>query len=102
MAYLSKLHDEISHDLEAELASLRKEVGALKRKLARRSDSTYAASQEQLSELYDELQDWVSDAMPYLRSGARAAGRTVKDNSTAILVGTAVVGLLATLLLSRR
>ena len=102
MAYFSRLHDEISHDLEAELASLRKEVGTLKRKLARKGGNTYAAGQEQLSELYEELQDWVADAMPHLRSGARAAGRTVKDNSTAIIVGTAVVGLLAALLLSRR
>lgn len=102
MSYFSKNYDEISHDVEAELASLRKEVGALKRKLSRKGGYAYSASQDQLSELYDELQTWVTDAMPHLRSGARAASRTVKDNSTAIIVGTAVVGLLAALLLSRR
>lgn len=102
MAYFSRNYDEIAHDVEAELASLRKEVDSLRRKLARRGGTTYEAGQEQLAELYDELHGWISDAMPHLRSGARAAGRTVRDNSTAIIVGTAVVGLLATLLLSRR
>jgi ElaB/YqjD/DUF883 family membrane-anchored ribosome-binding protein len=102
MASLSSYRDEIGHDLEAEISSLRKEVASLKRRLGRRGGKTYAAGQEQLSELYEEAQEWLTAAMPLLRRRARAAGRAVEDNSTAIIVGAAVVGLLATLLLARR
>jgi len=102
MASFSKFRDEIEHDGEAELASLRKELASLKRKMARQGGSTYSAAQDQMSELYDELHDWMAEAVPHLRRRARAAGRAIEDNSTAIIVGAAVVGLLATLLLTRR
>jgi len=98
----SFFREEIAEDLEAELASLRKEVASLKRKLGRQGAKTYSAGQEQLSELYDEAQEWLTAAMPLIRRRAKAAGRTIEDNSTAIVVGAAVVGLLATLFFTRR
>jgi ElaB/YqjD/DUF883 family membrane-anchored ribosome-binding protein len=100
MASFPGLRDDSG--LEAQIAGLRKELASLKRAMARQGGATYAAGQEQLSEFYDEVHDWFADAMPQLRRRARAAGRAVEDNSTAIIVGAAVVGLLAALLLSRR
>ena len=40
--------------------------------------------------------------MPQVRRQARVAGRAVRDNPAPIIVGAVVVGLLATLLMSRR
>lgn len=98
----SFFREETADDLEAEIASLRKEVASLKRKLGRRGARTYAAGQEQLSDLYDEAHEWIAASMPLLRRRAKSAGRAIEDNSTAIIAGTVVVGLLATLLLTRR
>lgn len=98
----SLFRENIAEDLAAEIASLRKEVGSLKRKLGKQGTKTYAAGQEQLSELYDEAQEWIADAMPIIRRRAREAGKAIEDNSTPIIVGTAVVGLLAMLLLTRK
>jgi ElaB/YqjD/DUF883 family membrane-anchored ribosome-binding protein len=100
MASFPRFQDETG--LEAQIASLRKELASLKRSLARQGGSSYEAGQEQLADLYEDFQDWLSDTMPQLRSRARAAGRVMEDNSTAIIVGAAVVGLLAALLFARR
>lgn len=102
MASFSRLRDEMVDDVEAQIASLRKEIASLKRSLARQGSSGYEAGQEQLADLYEYFQDRLSDMMPQLRSRARTAGRAIEDNSTAIVVGAAVVGLLAAFFLSRR
>lgn len=94
--------DEVAEGLEAEIAALRKEVATLKRKLGKQGAKSYAAGQEQLAELYEEAQEWMAAAMPVIRRRAREAGRTIEDNSTAIIAGTVVVGLLATLFFTRR
>jgi hypothetical protein len=102
MTNFSRLRSELGEDVEEQLTQLRKEVAHLKKSLARHGAQGYAAGHEHLSELYDELQDRMAELMPQLRRQARVAGRAVRDNSTPIIVGAVVVGLLAVLLASSR
>jgi hypothetical protein len=102
MTTFSRLRSELGDDVEEQLAQLRKEVAHLKKGLARRGSHGYAAGHEHLSELYDDLQERMAELMPHLRNHARSAGRAMRDNSTPIVVGAVVVGLLAVLFASSR
>ena len=88
--------------LTDELSALRKEMALIQRKLRKRGRAGLSAAEEQGAELYDELRERLADALPVVQRRAQVAGRFARDNSTAIIVGTAVVGLLIALAASRR
>jgi len=90
-------------DLEKQVASLSKELASLKKQMSRRGGTLYADGRDTVSDFYSELAESVSDRLPDLRRRARALEGSARDHpGAAAAVGLVVVGLLATLLLSRR
>jgi uncharacterized protein YukE len=102
MSAFSRYRGEIGEDVEEQLEHLRSEMAALRKTVAKQGARSYSAGQEQFSELYDELQEHLADLMPHIRRNARIAGRAVRENSTAVIVGTVLVGALAALFFARR
>src|SRR5262245_25580640 len=90
-------------DLEEQIAALRKELGTLRRTVARRGSSLYDDAGETLSEYLSDLSSRLGPSLLGLRSRARSVERVAYDHPALVAgVGLAVVGLLATLLISRR
>jgi len=102
MSALSRYSGEIGEDIEEQVRRLRSEIAAIGRSLEKRGTRGYSASQEQLSDLYDEIHEHLQAVVPHVRRHARIAGRAVRDNSTAIVVGAILVGALAALIFARR
>lgn len=97
-----KLAGSIEGDLEDQIASLTKELSALKKQAAKRGASVYEDTREHASDLYGELWDRFSESVPMLRRRARTVEQAAKDNpATAAVVGLVVVGLLVTMLARR-
>ncbi len=100
MASLSTLSDL---DLEKQVATLSKELTALRKAVAKRGGAYYEDGRDAASDYYAQLADRISDAMPAIRKQGRAIEKTARDHpATAAAVGLVVVGLVASLLLSRR
>ncbi|MGX5841404.1 hypothetical protein ACWGTI_11850 [Mesorhizobium sp. ArgA1] len=100
MVSLSTLSD---YDLEKQVATLSKELAALRKAMAKRGGGYYEDGREAAADYYGQLADRISDAMPAIRKQGRAIERTARDHpATAAAVGLVVVGLVASLLLSRR
>jgi ElaB/YqjD/DUF883 family membrane-anchored ribosome-binding protein len=98
----SKLRGDIEDDLEEQVARLTKEISSLKKALSKRGAIAYEDTRESASDLYGELWDRFSEALPFMRKRARAAEQVARDNpATAAVVGLVVVGLLVTLLVRR-
>lgn len=98
---ISKLRG-IESDLEDQVATLTKELSALKKTISKRGASAYQDTRDSASEVYGEMWDRFSDSLPAMRKRARAAERVARDNpATAALVGLAVIGLVAALLVRR-
>jgi hypothetical protein len=89
MPFLSRFRDDVTNDLEAQLARLQKEVRSLRKVLKSRGGAAYDDAHDMAADLYDEFAGHVSDALPALRSHSRAVGRAASDHP----VTTAVVGL---------
>ncbi len=93
---------ELETDLESQVASLRKEISSLTRLVSKRGSEVYEGSRDGAVELYEELWNRVSDALPKIGKQAKAANKVAHDNPmiTAV-VGVAVVGLVIGLLARR-
>ena len=90
-------------DLEKQVATLSKELAALRKVVAKRGGAYYEDGRDAASDYYGQLADRVSDALPAIRKQGRAIEKTARDHpATAAAVGLVVVGLVASLLLSRR
>jgi ElaB/YqjD/DUF883 family membrane-anchored ribosome-binding protein len=90
-------------DLEKQVANLSKELAALKKEMSRRGGGLYADGREAVSDYYSELAERVADRLPDLRSRAKALESSAREHpATAAAVGFVVLGLLATLLFTRR
>jgi len=90
-------------DLEKQVASLSKELAALKKQMSRRGGTLYADGRDAVSDYYSDLAESVSDRFPDLQRRARAIEGTAREHpAAAAAVGFVVLGLLATLLFSRR
>ena len=86
-------------DLDARLAYLTEEMSSLKKALSRRGADAYDDARDTASDLYSDLRERFSDALPVVSKHARAAGEVARGHpATAAVVGLVVVGLLATLL----
>lgn len=86
-------------DLEARLAYLTKEMSSLKKALSRRGADAYDDARDTAGDLYSDLRERFSEALPVVSKRARDVGEVARHHpATAAVVGLAVVGLLATLL----
>ena len=100
MASLSTLTDI---DLDKQVAVLSKELAALRKVLAKRGGAYYEDGRDAASDYYAQLAVRIGDALPAIRKQGRAIERTARDHpATAAAVGLVVVGLVASLLFSRR
>ena len=100
MASLSNLTDI---DLDKQVAVLSKELAALRKVVAKRGGAYYDDGREAASDYYTQLADRIGDALPVIRKQGRAIERTAREHpATAAAVGLVVVGLVASLLFSRR
>jgi ElaB/YqjD/DUF883 family membrane-anchored ribosome-binding protein len=89
-------------DLEAQVAHLAKEMSALKKSLSKRGSGVYDDAGDAAADIYSELRDRFTDALPMMRKRAHAAEQVARDHpATAAVVGLVVVGLLVTMLARR-
>jgi hypothetical protein len=87
-------------DLAEQVASLRKELGALKKTVGGRGRDFYEDTRETLS---DYLSDVSQRVVPGVRRQARAVERVASDHPAAVAaVGLLVIALMAGLMLSTR
>lgn len=100
MALFSHLNDI---DLEKEVQTLSRELASLKRAVSKRGGAYYDGGREAAWDLYSDVADRIGDALPSIRKRARALETTARDHpATAATVGLVVLGLVATLIYSRR
>lgn len=100
MALFSTLSDI---DLEKQVAALSRELAALRKAVSRRGGSYYEDGREAASDYYSDIAERFSNALPAIRRQGRAVEKTARDHpATAAAVGLVVVGLIASLLLSRQ
>ncbi len=100
MASLSTLSDL---DLDKQVAALSRELAALKKAVSRQSSAYYEDGRDAASDYYAQLAARFTDALPAIRKQGRAIERSARDHpATAAAVGLVVVGLVASLFLSRR
>ena len=90
--------------LEKELDHLRREVARLSRSAAQHGAHAYDETRRGGHEVYSDLMDALTDALPVARRKAHAMDRAMRDNpaATAAVVGLVVVGLVASLVYARR
>ncbi len=102
MASLSTMTDI---DLEKQVAALSKELAALRKTVTKRGGAMYEDGRDAAWDYYADLADRIGHKLPSLALGkrARALEGTARDHpATVAAVGLVVVGLVATLLFSRR
>src|SRR5262245_5376345 len=92
----------IDIDVEKQVAALSKELGALKKAVARRGSDFYDGAGDTLSNYLSELSDRVSSSLPVLGKRARAVERAAHDHPVvAAAVGLFVIGVVAGLMIGR-
>jgi ElaB/YqjD/DUF883 family membrane-anchored ribosome-binding protein len=97
-----KFSDDVTSDLEAQVARLQKEVRTLRKALGKRGAAAYDTSKDAAADFYEEMADRISDAWPVVQKQSQAVRRAASDHPvTTAVVGLALVGLIAGLL-SRR
>jgi hypothetical protein len=90
-------------DLEQQVEDLTKELARLRRSVARRGSSFYDDASETISNYLADLSGRVRPSLLGLRGQARAVERVAYDHPAVIAgVGLVIVGLVASLLISRR
>lgn len=101
-SYFSSSRDEVVENLEAQLASLRKEMKSLRKIAGKRGAAAYEDASEGMAHIYEEIADRVVEAIPPLRKSARRVERQARENpAAAAAVGLVVLGLLAALMMRR-
>ncbi|MCO5063411.1 MAG: hypothetical protein M9924_03245 [Rhizobiaceae bacterium] len=101
-SYFSYSRDEVIENLEAQLASLRKEVKGLRKIAAKRGAAAYEDASDGVAHIYEEIADRVVDALPTVRKSARTVERHARENpAAAAAVGLVVLGLLAAMMMRR-
>ena len=98
---MASLSDLRNIDLEKQLRTLGTEIASLKELAARRGNS-YREASDAMSGYYADLADAVSSVLPSLRKQGRMVGSATSNHPAAVAaVGLLVVGLVASLFLSR-
>jgi len=90
--------------IEAELDGIRHEIARLAGRASRLGEHAYGDTREWTHDFYDEVSERMSRFLPTARRGVRQAERVVRDNpgATAAVVGLVVIGLVASILYSRK
>ena len=100
MASFSTLPDI---DLEKQVAALSRELAALKKAVSRRGGAVYEDGRDAALDTYSDLAGRLREAMPAIRKQGRVIERSARDHpAVAAAVGLVVVGLVASLLFSKR
>lgn len=100
MASFSTLSDI---DLDKQVAALSRELAALKKAVSTRGGAVYEDGRDAALDTYSDLAGRLREAMPAIRKQGRVIERSARDHpAVAAAVGLVVVGLVASLLFSRR
>ncbi|MER8574793.1 hypothetical protein NKH19_19615 [Mesorhizobium sp. M1338] len=99
MASFSTLSDI---DLDRQVAALTRELASLKKAVARRGGDYYEDGRDAALDTYSDLAGRLRDAMPAIRKQGRVIEKSARDHPAAAAVGLVVIGLVASLLFSRR
>jgi ElaB/YqjD/DUF883 family membrane-anchored ribosome-binding protein len=100
MASFSTLSDI---ELDRQVAALARELASLKKAVARRGGAYYEDGRDAALDTYSDLAGRLRDAMPAIRKQGRVIEKSARDHpAAAAAVGLVVVGLVASLLFSRR
>lgn len=91
MAFFSHRND--AFDLHDEVAALRKQMAALSRSVPKRGSAAWRETQAEASDLYDEIAERVSDALPAIRRGARGIEQTIRHNPVPVAAGIGLAAL---------
>ncbi|MBZ9852336.1 hypothetical protein LB566_00900 [Mesorhizobium sp. CA13] len=90
-------------DLDKRVAALSRELAALKKAVSRRGGAYYEGGRDAALDTYSDLAERLHDAMPAIRERGRAIEKSAREHpATAAAIGLVVVGLVASLLFSRR
>lgn len=102
MAFLSRSHKDWA--LENEVKALRREIAGLARTVSRKSAAGTKYATNEAGDLYDNIVEQISHAVPAMRRQSQYLERTVRDHpvQTAAAVGLVALGIAAVALLSRR
>ena len=100
MAFFS--HRDDSLDLRDEVAALRKQLASLSRSLPKRGSAAWRETRSEASDLYEDIAERISDALPVVRRGARDIERTIRHHPVpaAAAIGLAAVAVAAFVLMS--
>ena len=97
-----RFSDDMTSDLDDQVARLQKEVRSLRKAFGKRGAAAYDTSKDAAADFYEEMADRMADAWPAVQKQSRAMRRAASDHPiTTAVVGLALVGLLVGLL-SRR
>lgn len=100
MASFSTLSDI---DLEKQVAALSRELAALRRAVSKRGGVYYEDGRDAALDTYSDFAGRLRDAMPAIRKQGRVIEKSARDHpATAATVALVVLGLVASLLFSRR
>ncbi|MFD2058899.1 hypothetical protein ACFSQT_39235 [Mesorhizobium calcicola] len=90
-------------DLDKQVAALTRDLASLKKAVSRRGGAYYEDGRDAALDTYSDLAGRLRDAMPAIRKQGRVIEKSARDHpAAAAAVGLVVVGLVASLLFSRR
>jgi hypothetical protein len=90
-------------DLEKQVDSLSRELAVLRKEVSRQGGAFYADGRDTLSDYCSDIAGRISERLPNLRRQARVIEGSAREHpAAAAAVGIVVLGLVATLLFSRR
>lgn len=93
---MAQLRDLTDIDLQEQIATLRKELGGLKKVVARRGVEFYGDAGDTISDYASELADRINPYLPAIRRQARNVQKAAYDNPALVAaVGIIVLGLVA-------
>ncbi|MBN9220432.1 MAG: hypothetical protein J0I79_20990 [Mesorhizobium sp.] len=100
MASFSTLSDI---DLEKQVEVLSRELAALRKALSKRGSAYYDDGRDAALDTYSDLAGRLRDAMPAIRKQGRVLEKSARDHpAAAATIGLVVLGVIASLLFSRR
>ncbi len=100
---MATFSDMTDLDLEKQIASLSRELAALKKAASKRGNAVYEEGREAAWDAYSDLAGRIGEHMPSLRRRARAIEGTAREHpATAAAVGLVLVGVVAAMLFGRR
>jgi gamma-glutamyl:cysteine ligase YbdK (ATP-grasp superfamily) len=101
--------EELRDELQSQIADIGSELRSIRKSLAKRAPQPRQSDlYEGMTDMFEDMLDRIADVLPDMRNvrkRARSAGRTLQEHpgttATSALVGVAVLGILAALLLRR-